>query len=398
MNKWLTLSSKGAAAAALSICANSALAAPAQDSSATPVATISHEELVEIVQQQQELIESLSTAPAQASASSTTLGGYGELHLNNLSNDGPKGDKDSIDLHRVVLFIGHEFNEKIRFYSEIEWEHDIAGEGKPGETEVEQAYVEFDILSQSSIKGGVFLMPVGMINETHEPDTFYGVERNPVEKNIIPATWWEGGALFNSEVAPGVSIDAAITSGLYLDVANGKYKVRDGRQKVGKAKSDALAYTGRVAYRGVPGLELAGTLQYQTDMAQDTYTDKIPAILVEVHANYQQGPLGLKALYASWAIDDKIEAASGKAGSNEQTGFLAEASWKFIPEVGVFVRYNIWDNTAGASSDSEYNQIDFGVNYWPHPQVVVKADYQIQDAPAGKDEYEGFNLGIGYSF
>ena len=397
MNKWLTLSSKGAAAAALSICANSALAAPTQDSGATPVTTISHEELVEIVQQQQELIESLSTTPAQASASSTTFGGYGELHLNKLSNDGPKGDKDELDLHRVVLFVGHEFNDSVRFYSEIEWEHGIAGDGKKGETEIEQAYIEFDILAQSAIKAGVFLVPVGIINETHEPDTFYGVERNPVEKNIIPATWWEGGALFNSEVSPGLSIDAAIHSGLYLDVASGKYKVRDGRQKVSKAKADALAYTGRIAYRGIPGLELAGTVQYQSDMAQDTYQDKIPAILVEMHANYQQGPLGLKALYATWAIDDKIEAASGKAGSDDQTGYLLEASWKFIPEVGAFVRYNVWDNTAGSSVDSEYAQIDFGINYWPHPNVVVKADYQIQDAP-GANEYDGFNLGIGYSF
>ena len=398
MNKWLTLSSKGAAVALLSIYGNSVLAAPTAEAGAVPVSNISHEELVEMVQNQQELIDSLSTTPTQASASTTTIGGYGELHLNKLSNDGPKGDKDEIDLHRVVLFVGHEFSDTVRFYSEIEWEHSIAGDGKNGETEIEQAYIEFDVLSQSSVKGGVFLIPVGMINETHEPDTFYGVERNPVEKNIIPATWWEGGALFHSEVAPGVSIDVAAHSGLYIDVASGDYKIRDGRQKVSKAKADAFAYTGRVAYRGVPGLELASTLQYQSDLAQDTHAKEIPAVLVELHANYQQGPLGLKALYATWLISDEIEAASGKAGSSEQSGLLLEGSWRFMPEVGIFARYNVWDNTADSSSDSEYSQADFGVNYWPHANVVVKMDYQIQDAPAEKDEYKGFNFGVGYSF
>jgi hypothetical protein len=64
----------------------------------------------------------------------------------------------------------------------------------------------------------------------------------------------------------------------------------------------------------------------------------------------------------------------------------------------VFARYNAWDNQAGNSSDSEFTQIDVGVNYWPHPDVVLKADYQVQDAPSGKDEFDGFNLGVGYQF
>ena len=190
----------------------------------------------------------------------------------------------------------------------------------------------------------------------------------------------------------------AVHTGLFIDVGAGKYKVRDGRQKVGKAKADAYAYTGRLVYRGIPGLELGGTLQLQSDVAQDTYNGTMPATLIELHANYQKGPLGLKALYASWDIDQAIESASGSAGSSEQTGYLFEGSWKFMPEVGAFVRYSVWDNQAASSNDSEYQQTDIGLNYWPHQNVVVKVDYQTQDVPTGKDEYNGFNLGIGWSF
>lgn len=355
------------------------------------------DEMWEIIQQQQETIDSMSAAPASSSA--THLGGYGELHLNHLSNEKAGGsDKDSADLHRLVLFVGHQFSDSVRFYSEIEWEHSIAGEGKVGETEIEQAYIEFDVTPEYTAKAGVFLVPVGLINETHEPDTFYGVERNSVEKNVVPATWWEGGVSLNSELAPGLSADVAVHTGLFIDVGAGKYKVRDGRQKVGKAKADAYAYTGRLVYRGIPGLELGGTLQLQSDVAQDTYNGTMPATLIELHANYQKGPLGLKALYASWDIDQAIESASGSAGSSEQTGYLFEGSWKFMPEVGAFVRYSVWDNQAASSNDSEYQQTDIGLNYWPHQNVVVKVDYQTQDVPTGKDEYNGFNLGIGWSF
>ena len=119
------------------------------------------------------------------------------MHYNNLSNqyDGvdAKDDKDELDLHRFVLFFGHQFTNDVRFFSELEVEHNVAGEGKNGEVEIEQAYIEWDYTDNHALKSGVFLVPVGILNETHEPDTFYGVERNAVEKDIIPSTWWEGG-------------------------------------------------------------------------------------------------------------------------------------------------------------------------------------------------------------
>ena len=77
-----------------------------------------------------------------------------------------------------------------------------------------QAFIDFTISDTLSAKAGVFLIPVGIINETHEPPTFYGVERNPVEKNIIPATWWEGGAAVSGEISSGLRYDVAITSGI----------------------------------------------------------------------------------------------------------------------------------------------------------------------------------------
>ena len=85
-----------------------------------------------------EVIESGS--PLVAKASKTTISGYGELHYNNLSAADPSHDLDLIDFHRFVLFFGHEFNDKARFYSEFELEHSLSGDGAPGEVELEQAY------------------------------------------------------------------------------------------------------------------------------------------------------------------------------------------------------------------------------------------------------------------
>lgn len=351
-----------------------------------------------------EVIEEKGVASNSTAAwvEKTSIGGYGELHYNNLENQKVGGsDKDEIDFHRFVLFFGHEFTEKTRFFSEFELEHGLAGDGKPGEVELEQAYIEHDYADNHSFKAGQFLMPIGILNETHEPETFYGVERNNIEKNIVPATWWEAGLNMQGYIAEGLRYDAAATSGLYIDAGAGDYKVRDGRQKVAKAKADDLAYTGRLKYTGLKGLELAATLQYQSDLFQsDTFGgyDGAGATLFEAHATYETGPFALRALYAQWDMDGDFEKATGKAGSDQQLGWYVEPSLKLSDNIGVFARYGEWDNQAGDSSDTEYGQWDIGVNYWLTPQVVFKADYQDQDSPEGKDEYDGFNLGVGYSF
>ena len=358
-------------------------------------------------------VEEVTSGPAAKLAewaSKTSIGGYGELHYNNHSSDNSTSSKDEFDLHRFVLFAGHQYNDKLRFFSEFEIEHSIAGEGQAGEVEVEQAYIEYDYAENHRVKGGVFLIPVGILNETHEPDTFYGVERNPVEKNIIPSTWWEGGAMLSGQIAEGLSYDAGVHSGLYINPAasddgkadpshkDNKHKIRDGRQKVGKAKGDDLAYTARLKYTGIPGLELATTVQYQSDVWQGTKVNNesgVDAMLIEAHGVYRKGPFGLRALYAHWDIDDKIEVV--KVGSDEQEGFFIEPSFQLTDKLGVFARFNQYDNTAGGNTNSEKKQTDIGFNYWIHDQVVVKVDYFDQDNDSGT-EYKGYNVGIGWSF
>ena len=315
----------------------------------------------------------------------TSIGGYGELHYNNYENSDAK-----IDFHRFVLFFGHEFSDNVRFFSEFELEHSIAGEGKSGEVELEQAYVEVDINETTSSKVGLFLIPVGIINETHEPPAFYGVERNGVEKNIIPATWWEAGAAFNYKPAGGVSIDGAVTSGLSV---GDDYKVRGGRQKVAEANAENLAYTARVKYTAINGLELAATVQYQTDITQgQDGVDTADATLLEAHAIYQVKDFTVRALYARWDIDGAEAAALGR---DEQTGWYIEPSYAFNDKVGVFARYAEYDNNAGNSDVTAVESTSVGVNYYLHENVVLKADYENL---GGAKDSKGFNLGFGYQF
>ena len=372
-------------------------------SSAVYAAEPTTQELLDILKKQQAQIEELEQqvkksdekvdasvsiiedSLSKSAASNTTIGGYGELHYNNIENE------ESIDFHRFVLFFGHEFTDSIRFFSELELEHSLSGDGKPGEVELEQAYIEMDLTESTKMKAGLFLIPVGIMNETHEPPTFYGVERNPVEKNIVPSTWWEAGAGFNTQFADGLSADFAVHSGLSVPTDGSKsFLIRSGRQKVAKANADSMAYTARLKYTAIPGLELAASYQLQSDVTQGELD--ADANLITAHAVYNTGNFGLRALYASWSIDGAEAEAIGR---DSQEGYYIEPSYKISPKFGVFARYNAWDNNAGDSSDTEKKQTNIGINYWPHENVVFKLDIENR---TGAQDGSGFNIGVGYQF
>ena len=333
---------------------------------------------------QQAQIDALATndEPADDTPSRTHIGGYGELHYNAFDS------KTELDFHRFVLYFAHEFADDIRFYSEFELEHALAGEGKKGEVELEQAYIEMDLAEDTRLKAGVFLLPVGILNETHEPTTFYGVERNPVETNIIPSTWWEGGVAVDGVLGAGDwHYDLALHSG--LNVTNA-FAIRSGRQKVSEAVAEELATTARLRYTGVAGLELAASVTYQSDITQGLVTGAGAGMLLTTHATYEDGAFSARALWAAWSLDGAAPAAAGK---DQQDGAYAEAGWKFTPKVGAFARYNLWDN--GGVGVTERSQSNIGINWWPHPNVVFKFDVQDQGKSVDDD---GFSLGVGYRF
>ena len=178
------------------------------------------EEMWQTIQEQQKVIEELqeqldATAEAVESgagstsswADKTQMGGYGEPHYR--FGDGT----DQADFHRYVLYIGHDYSDSIHFFSEWELEHSLAGEGKEGEVELEQAWIEIDLSENHHFRAGLDILPVGMLNVTHEPNTFYGVERNEVEKRIIPSTWWEAGFGFNGKLHQVLTMTSYFTQG-----------------------------------------------------------------------------------------------------------------------------------------------------------------------------------------
>lgn len=318
----------------------------------------------------------------------TSVGGYGELHANF-----PEDSENTIDFHRFVLFVNHEYNDWISFYSELELEHALVKDTQDpdakngGEVELEQAFVRLDWTENFSTDAGLFILPIGITNETHEPNTFYGVERNQIEKYIIPTTWWEGGIKGTYRFGNGLAVDGAVTSG--LDVSDGY--IRGGRQKVASAPNEEAAFTGRVKYTGVAGLEVAASVYYQDDLAQTDASADYSGLLTTAHVDYSVENFRIRALYAQWNLSGDVDSDAEK-----QKGFYIEPSYRFeidekYGDLGVYVRYSDFEYFKGGLKEKEI--YEFGFNYWPTEQVVFKADYQ--NVVDGED---AINLGFGYQF
>ncbi len=335
--------------------------------------------------------------------SRTSIGGYGEMHYNNLDADDSDNDLKEVDFHRFVMFLGHEFTDRIRFFSEVELEHalvkDTADGSNGGEVELEQAYIEMDLNDNHYARSGLFILPVGIINETHEPPTFYGVERNSVESIIIPATWWEGGAGVGGHYENGLSWDFAVHSGLEMPTTGSSaFRVRSGRQKVSNAVANDLAYTLRLKYTGVPGLELAGTYHYEEDPTQTSGDGLDEGQLISLHSIFSRGPFSLRALWAQWNFDGESVELSN---ADEQTGWYVEPSVRLDiggQDWGFYTRY---EDVRGARDRDRFDQWELGFNYWPTEEVVFKFDYRNRshdlNSESGRD-FDGFDLGVGYQF
>jgi hypothetical protein len=223
------------------------------------------------------------------------------------------------------------------------------------------------------------------------------VERNRIETEIIPSTWTELGILLRKNYDNGLQWDLAIHRGLDVqpgDInANGP-DLRNGRQKKNTYDNMGTAATARVKYTGINGLELAAGIQYQDDVSAALEDNS--AVLTTAHFIYTNGGFGLRGLVANWNINGKTP---GGLSIDNQWGSYIEPSYKWDfsngMALGVFTRYLHFDNEDASQGQTEYQ---FGVNFWPTENTVIKADCVYEDRANGRANREVYNFGIGYAF
>ncbi len=326
----------------------------------------------------------------------TTVGGYGELHYNYKK---PKNFSatETLDFHRFVLFFGHSFSEKWSFKSEVELEHNLVGENN-GKLELEQAYIDYHYSNNFGFKAGVLLVPVGIINEYHEPPTFFGVERPDYAKYIIPTTWFGNGVQIYGNIV-GLKYIVSITEGLNADKFSAKTAIRGGRQKGFKANASSLLYSLRLDYFGFRGLNFGVSVssnKARGEVIENSIT------FTEIHFQYKMKGLFITSEYG--IINYTNGNVKVSSGFYTDLGYNISKILKTKTKIIPFIRYSNVNTATSVVANKEiekqYHRIKFlfGISVKPLDTIVFKADYSTEKIELNNSSTQLFNIGIGYAF
>ena len=326
-----------------------------------------------------------------------SIGGYGEAIYS-----APAGSETATsDFLRAIIYVGYKFDDKWVFNSEIEVEHG-------NEIAVEFAYLEYMQSDAFNFRAGMLLVPMGWVNEMHEPTAFRGPTRPFTEQRVLPSTWRE----------TGLGMVGSVSDFTYkLYAMNGfdatgfdETGLRGGRQKGSTTKAEDIAFVGRLDWAPGNGLNIGTSLYYGDSGQGDPTLGNATTTIFDLHGEYRRGGLQLRGLFAQAAVDDTETLFAGngnKVVGERQTGWYVEAGYDvasaFAPDSGhqviPYMRYEAVDTQAQVAASltpdpaQKDNVITMGIDWKPIQNIVFKAAYLDWD-----NSTDALQLSLGYVF
>jgi hypothetical protein len=363
-----------------------------------------------------------SASKVYAAKTGVAIGGYGESLYQNFAQKNQSGEPssqtDQATQLRAVVYFGYKFDDHFLFNSELEYENAVVASDKNGEAEVEFAYVDYLHSRAANARAGLVLIPMGLVNQLHEPTTFLGARRPDVEQKIIPSTWRELGLGGYGQSGP-FSYYGYLVNGLNA-AGYSSEGISEGSQEGSEALARNWAFTGRLDYTGTPGL-LVGVSFFTGDSGQGHVTPsgvsvKAPTTVWDAHVDWRWQGLWLRGLYAGSHVGqaDLVNELNGFVGDeavgSRQEGWYLEGSFDVLSlwpgsRMGLlpYVRYEQYDTQASVPAGFERNpandihELTLGLAFKPIDQLVVKVDWQ-ERRDAAQTGVNQWNFALGYIF
>jgi hypothetical protein len=349
--------------------------------------------------------------------SGLSLGGYGEFYL-----AAPTGGAESVrtaDFLRFITYVGYKFSARVLMNTEIEFEHATTSanqDGRAGSVSVEFSYLDFLIRNEVNVRAGNLLVPMGFVNEMHEPPFYRGNFRPVVERNLIPTTWRELGAGLHGALDDRVSYKLYVVNG--LDAAGfDETGVRGGRQKGNRARWEDVAGVLAVDVQAAAPVSVGGSVfaggadQGRTFDGMET---KVTTTLAEGHLELRHGGWTGRALVAGTSIEGAGEISGGASPAipESQLGWYLEVAWDAAGLLGLpggmsLAPWARWETLElqrvvpdGFARDESLNGslVTFGLEWKPDPSVVVKADLTLESPDTGGATADPLRVGAGFVF
>lgn len=360
------------------------------------------------------------------------------------------------DIPHAVIYISYDFGKGWTMSSEIEFEHTGSGgaiekeysEGgeweqeveKGGEVELEQFWIQKSFGSFLNVRAGHIVVPVGLTNAHHEPLNYFTVYRPEGEATILPCTWHDTGISiwgrlgdFRYEVQMLAGLDAFMFdrenwiqggagSPFEFKVAN-KYgfAARIDNYTLPGLRVGLSGYYGQAmhnsyphefegedtngnkkTYDGTKGRVAIGAIDFTFNrynwivrgnadygyLSNASTISKIKRNLTSNNAPYKKTPVGKNAVAVGIEAGYDVFSQIGKLREDNQKLYL-------------FGRYEYYNSYIPAKDQAKYeytgkNRMAFGVNYYPIPQIAVKAEYSKRFFKSQYNNEPSVSLGVAY--
>ena len=389
-----------------------------------------------------------------------TVGGYGEVALSrNFYSDNVyrytsaashTGESHGrFDIPHAVIYLGYDFGKGWTMQTEIEFEHtgtggavekefEEAGEWereveKGGEVELEQFWIQKSFHPALNVRMGHIVVPVGGLNNAHEPLNFFTVYRPEGEYTILPSTWHDTGVslwgrtrAWRYEVQMIAGLDAYLFSrdNFIKKGAGSPFEFKVANQYGFAGRIDHYALDGlRVGLSGFYGRAMHNTYPYEKPSARYAdvkgrtafgaldfaYTGR--RVIVRGNADY--GYVGDAAAISAMKRNRTANEAPYDKSTVARNAMAAgiEGGYDVLPWFGrggddgqlfVFGRYEYY-NSYIPGPDQQNNvpytgkhRIAVGINWFPVPEIAVKAEWSHRFLPAQYNNEPSLSVGVAY--
>lgn len=390
-----------------------------------------------------------------------TLSGYGVVNYYNYTKyDTDINMKDKFDAERLNLYLGYNFNDWISFKSEIEFEHGGTGSTieldtqeefgeyeqeieAGGEVKLEQVHVNFAISPYFNVRAGRMKIHFGLAQNLDRPNSYFTTHRQEMENEILPLGWYENGIQFHGSFWKNrLRYEVSVTNGLDASGFSSRNWIKDGYQtRFELSVGESFAFMARLDYKfGKNKNTYAGISTYINDAAanrpKNDMKESAYVTITEAHITYDEDYLRFNSviLYGNLENSNIVTTKNANlsnalgvkrtAVGKNVLGFSFEAGYEILhlfkqaatQKVYPFARYDFYDTmyeTEGNVVDKprwERNSITGGFNWFVHPQIAIKAQYQNRRLGSenidpgtliytGKKQQENtFSAGIGFTF
>lgn len=401
-----------------------------------------------------------ATASAQNGCQNRlSIGGYGETALSrNFYSDNvyrysdPQkyaADKSHgrFDIPHYVIYLGYDFGNGWKMKSEIEFEHTGTGAAvekefteageweveteKGGEVEIEQFWIEKSFLPQLNIRAGHIIVPVGGLNNAHEPLNFFTVYRPEGENTILPSTWHDTGIsiwgisgawTWNVMIVAGLDafmfdrdnfINAAAGSPYEFKVANNYgFAARLDNRSLKGLRMSLSGYAGNSMHNSYPNdmrdTRYAAVKGTTLIVAFDfLYKSKNGNLIVRSNTDYGHVEDAAtistikRNLTSNNAPYRKNPVGEGAFASGIEAGYNVLPSDRKNRKLYLFGRYEYYDSYIPAKEQQIYgftarHRIALGLNWLPVPEIAIKAEFSQRFLNSKYNDEPSVSIGIAY--